>query len=178
MAIQTSPVFAGFRGSVNKQFLFRQRGGKTVVSKFPDRSKVVYSDQQKGAQKRFSDAVDFARVVIKEPGLKEMYSIKASLLGFRSAWNLAIAEFMSDKPLVVKEKKIRFDKAWINNEMGWNVKAKLYKFSENVAQPILKVPLHIHSSRQRSTEALGVMALREPHGLIITGSSSPLFSPG
>ncbi len=62
MAIQTSPVFEGFRGSIDRQLLFRQLGGKTVVSQFPDRSKVVYSELQKQAQKRFSEAVDFARV--------------------------------------------------------------------------------------------------------------------
>ena len=55
------------------------------------------------AQKCFSDAVEFARVVIKEPGLKETYCVKASLLGFRSSWNIAIPEFMSDKPLTVQK---------------------------------------------------------------------------
>lgn len=143
MAIQTSALFAGFRGSVNRQLLFRQCGGKTVVSSFPDRGKVIYSERQRQAQKRFSEAVDFARVVIKEPGLKDIYGIRASLLGFRSAWNLAIAEFMSDQPLGVKKKKIRFDRSVLNDSLGWKVPAKLYKFDEEAVPVVLKVPPRI-----------------------------------
>ncbi|MEJ7694066.1 hypothetical protein [Daejeonella sp.] len=145
MAIQTSPIFAGFRGSVNRHLLFRQCGGKTVFGQFPDRSRVIYSELQKQAQKRFSEAVDFARVVIKEPGLRDIYSIKASLLGFRSAWNLAIAEFMSDKPLQVKRKKIRFDKSVLIRSIGWNIPVKLYKFAEEPVRDVLKVPQRLRS---------------------------------
>lgn len=145
MAIQTSPLFKGFRGSVNRRLLFRQCGGKTVLSRFPDRSRVVYSERQKQAQKRFSDAVDFARVVINEPGLRDMYSIKASLLGFRSSWNLAIAEYMSERPLTVKKKKIRFDKSILVRSLRWNIPVKLYKFEEEPPQSPLKAPGRLKS---------------------------------
>ena len=151
MAIQTSPIFKGFRGSVNRHLLFRQCGGKTVFSKFPDRSKVIYSHLQKKAQKHFSDAVDFARVVISEPGLRDIYSIKASLLGFRSAWNVAIAEFMSDKPLGVKEKKIRFDKSIIRRSLGWKIKMNLYKYAEKSAQVVLGVPERLKLNPKRGS---------------------------
>ena len=121
-----------------------------MVSQFPDRSKVVYSELQKQSQKRFSEAVDFARVVIKEPGLKDIYCLKASLLGFHSAWNLAIAEFMSDKPLEVKKKKIRFDKSILIRSLGWNVPVKLYKFAEEPTQGVLKVPERLSSRLRRN----------------------------
>ena len=136
MAIQTSAIFAGFRGSVDRQLLFRQCGGKTVVSKFPDRSKVIYSEQQRKAQKRFSDALSFARVVIREPGLRDSYCIRASELGYRSAWNLAIAEYMSDQPLIVKRKKIKFDKSFLRKEMGWNIKTNLYKIADDAEEGV------------------------------------------
>lgn len=177
MAIHHSPLFAGFRGSINKQLLFRQRGGQTVVSKFPDRSKVVYSQQQIRAQKRFAQAVDFARVVIKEPGIRQIYSLKASLMGFRSAWNLAIAEFMSDKPLCAKKKKVRFNKKWLNNTMGWNVNAKLYSFSEDVLQPILQVPLRIRSRPKQEISTHSRIRLGKPTQLVDTSYSTFLFSP-
>ena len=147
MAIQTSPLFSGYRGSINRQFLFRQCGGKTILSRFPDRSKVIYSERQKKAQKRFSEAVDFARVVIKEPGLKDIYCVRASLLGFRSAWNLAIAEFMSDKPLEIKKKKIRFDRSILTRSLCWNVPVKLYKFAEVPVRTVLKVPPRVKMKR-------------------------------
>ena len=140
MAIQTSAIFAGFRGTVDRQLLFRQCGGKTVVSKFPDRSKVIYSEQQRRAQKRFSEALSFARIVIQEPGLRDTYCIKASQLGYRSAWNLAIAEYMSDQPLIVKRKKIKFDKSILRKSMGWNIKTNLYKLAEEVDESILRLP--------------------------------------
>ena len=140
MAIQTSAIFAGFRGTVDRQLLFRQCGGKTVVSKFPDRSNVIYSEQQRRAQKRFSEALSFARIVIQEPGLRDTYCIKASQLGYRSAWNLAIAEYMSDQPLIVKRKKIKFDKSILRKSMGWNIKTNLYKLAEEVDESILMFP--------------------------------------
>lgn len=139
MAIQTSVLFKGFSGSVNHQLVFRQCGGKTIVSRFPDRSTVIYSERQKREQRRFADAVSFARVVISDEGLKQEYSIKAALLRFRSAWNVAIAEYMSDQPLSVKKKKIPFDKSLIRNPLGRNIHVKLYKTIEEV--PVLvKLP--------------------------------------
>ncbi len=128
------------------------------MSRFPNRSRVIYSEQQKQAQKRFSDAVSFARVVIKEPGLKDIYSIKAVLLGFRSAWNLAIAEFMSETPLVIKKKKIRFDKSILRRSLRWNIPVKLYMFAEESEHCVLKVPPRVLSKprRERKQAARGL----------------------
>lgn len=127
MAIHTSALFKGFSGNIDRQLLFRQSGGKTIVSKFPDRSAVIYSEKQKQERRRFADAVSFARVVVADQGLKEVYSIKAHVLGFRSAWNVAIAEYMSDQPLQVKKKKISFDKSQIELQLGRKVRIKLFK---------------------------------------------------
>lgn len=133
MAIQTSALFKGFSGSVNRRIVFRQCGGKTVISRFPDRSNVIYSERQKREQRRFADAVSFARVVIADKGLKQIYSIKAALLRFRSAWNVAIAEYMSDQPLSVKKKKIAFDKSLIKMPSGRTLYVKLFKTLEEVS---------------------------------------------
>ncbi|MGV3684949.1 MAG: hypothetical protein ACO1NS_04925 [Daejeonella sp.] len=149
MAIQTSALFKGFSGSVNRRLLYRQCNGITVLSRFPDRSKVVYSVQQKQAQKRFSEAVEFARVIIREPGLKEIYTVKASLLGFRSAWNVAIAEFMSEEPLGVKRKRIKFDKSLIRRSRTRKMRIRLYRFANETEQSVLKVPKHLKPIRGR-----------------------------
>jgi len=66
MAVQTSPVFVGFSGNINHQLVLKQRFGKTIVTKFPDRSRVVYSEKQKREQRRFADAVSFARIIIAD----------------------------------------------------------------------------------------------------------------
>ena len=140
MAIQTSAIFKGFSGNINRQLLFRQSGGKTVVSKFPDRSKVIYSERQKREQRRFADAVSFARVVIADKGLKQVYSIKAAVLGFRSAWNVAIAEFMSDQPLQAKKKKIAFDRSQLNFPADSEIRVKLFKIAEEPVQIQVNIP--------------------------------------
>jgi len=140
MAIQTSALFQGFCGNIDRQLLYRQCGGKTVVSKFPDRSAVIYSEKQKQERRRFADAVSFARMVIANQGLKQDYSIKAAILGFRSAWNVAIAEYMSDQPLKVKKKKIPFDKSEINFPACSKLKIKLFKTIESEAPLLVKVP--------------------------------------
>lgn len=140
MAIHTSAIFQGFSGSIDRQLLFRQCGGKTIVSKFPDRSTVIYSDKQKQERRRFADAVSFARVVIANRSLKEDYSIKAAVLGFRSAWNIAIAEYMSDLPLKVKKKKIPFDRSQINYPADYKLHIKLFKTLDEEAPVLLKVP--------------------------------------
>ena len=139
MAIHTSALFQGFSGSIDRQLLFRQCGGKTVVSKFPDRSAVIYSEKQKQERRRFADAVSFARVVIANQGLKQDYSIKAAVLGFRSAWNVAIAEYMNDQPLKVKKKKIAFDRSQINYPADSKLQIKLFKTIEEEAPVLVKV---------------------------------------
>lgn len=135
MAVQTSPVFEGFSGSINRQLLFKQRSGKTIVTKFPDRSRVVYSENQKREQRRFADAVAFARIVIADELLFQEYSLKASMLNFRSAWNAAIAEYMSAGPLRQKPKKIRFEKSIITGPMGKNITVNLAR----IVQPAVKM---------------------------------------
>lgn len=140
MAIQTSALFQGFSGNIDRQLLYRQCGGKTVVSKFPDRSAVIYSEKQKQERRRFADAVSFARVIIANQGLKQDYSIKAAVLGFRSAWNVAIAEYMSDQPLKVRKKKIPFDKSQLNLPAGSKLKIMLFKTIEPEAPLLVKVP--------------------------------------
>ena len=140
MAIHTSAIFKGFSGNIDRQLLFRQSGGKTIVSKFPDRSRVIYSERQKREQRRFADAVSFARVVIADKGLKPVYSLKAALLGFRSAWNVAIAEFMSDQPLQVKEKKVAFDQSQLNFPADSEIRVKLFKTADEPVQIQVNIP--------------------------------------
>jgi len=127
MAVHTSPVFDGYSGSINRQLLLKQRFGKTIVTKFPDRSRVVYSENQRREQRRFADAVSFARVVITNKILLDEYSLKAALLGFRSPWNMAIAEYMSTGPLRRKPQKIKFKKSILTCSMGKNISLHLFK---------------------------------------------------
>ena len=95
-------------------------------------SAVIYSENQKREQRRFADAVSFARIVISDKVLFAKYSVQAALLGFRSAWNVAIAEYMSTGPLSAKPKKIRFKKSLITDKMGKYIHINLSKRIELV----------------------------------------------
>lgn len=128
MAIQSNPIFAGYRGTINGQLLLRQCGGKTVVSSLPDPKKAIFTPAQLSEQQRFRQAVSFARVVVSLPLLKARYAEKASKLGFRTAWNVAIAEYMSKTELQQKPKKIWFDSKIITDSLGYKVKVKLYTY--------------------------------------------------
>ncbi len=177
MAIHTSAIFKGFSGNIDRQLLFRQSGGKTIVSKFPDRSKVIYSERQKREQRRFADAVSFARVVIADKGLKPVYSLKAAVLGFRSAWNMAIAEFMSDQPLQAKKKKIAFDKSQLNYLADYEIRVKLFKTVEEPAQIQVNIPRlkrRIRSATQYRRDRAGFNRKwwKVPNSLPTSGNNS------
>ncbi len=86
-------VTYGLSGIVNGQLLYktyRYRG--TVVSKIPDRSKVVLSDKQKSYNSKFRSAVAYAKGVINDPVKKAEYQL--SLEEGRTVYHTALAEFL------------------------------------------------------------------------------------
>ena len=46
MAISTNPLMKGIRGSINKQVVYRELFGKTIVSAHPDMSERILSPKQ------------------------------------------------------------------------------------------------------------------------------------
>lgn len=79
--------------------------------------------------------------------MKQVYSLKAAVLGFRSAWNVAIAAYMSDQPLQVKKKKVPFDQSKLNYPADCKIGIKLFKMVERQAQVVVKVPRCKNRSR-------------------------------
>jgi hypothetical protein len=68
--------FTGFSGKIGNDFVIKQYKGRTIVTKYPDMSKVVPSKKQKKSQAKFAKAVAFAREVINTPALKEQWLLK------------------------------------------------------------------------------------------------------
>ncbi len=64
--LQTNLVTEGISGKLSN-VVFKRYAYGTVVSKVPDRSKVQLSASQKNANKRFKEAVAFAKEVLKDP---------------------------------------------------------------------------------------------------------------
>ncbi|MES3018315.1 MAG: hypothetical protein V4721_11070 [Bacteroidota bacterium] len=86
-------VMSGFTGKVNEQLLFKQYLYGTVVSKVPDRSKVVLSDKQKISNAVFAKAVQYAKRVLQDPAKYSEY--QARLVDGKTVYNTAIADYFA-----------------------------------------------------------------------------------
>src|SRR5690606_6509235 len=102
----------------------------------------------------------FARIVISNRALTEIYSLRAALLGFRSAWNVAIAEYMSDNPLGVKPPKIRFEKTLITGQLRKHIRVNLFKRIPHTGKVQVQ---EVKAKSRRITAAVGIKKKTENH---------------
>jgi hypothetical protein len=72
--------------------VLRWRGGKSILSKMPDCSRVVKTKAQKANMKRFAAATIYGKKVLGDPRLREKYKKKKKM--YQSIWNAAISDFM------------------------------------------------------------------------------------
>lgn len=86
-----NPLTSNLQGAIGKQIVFRVRNGKTFVSKYPDRSRVILSPKQMKANSRFAKAVAFAQSIISNPAKKAAYKTRKG----QSVYHAAIQEFYS-----------------------------------------------------------------------------------
>ena len=91
--LHKTSLLYGFSGSISKQLVYRQYAGGTIVSAYPDMSRVIFSERQKEEQGLFALAVAFARSVIKDPVKKKEFA-KRLPKGAR-VYNGAIKEFLA-----------------------------------------------------------------------------------
>ncbi len=90
MAKGNNIITKGLAGSIGKQIVFRTRNGKTFASKYPDMSKVKPSKEQLKYKSAFSEAVEFAQSVIRDPKKKAAYKVKKGA----SVYHTAIRDYM------------------------------------------------------------------------------------
>jgi hypothetical protein len=89
--IKENIILKGLSGRVGKNLVFKHYGNKTVVSAYPDMSKVKLSAKQKKENERFRKAMAYARSQMSDPESKAAYKAKAT--GLQKPHNLAIADF-------------------------------------------------------------------------------------
>jgi hypothetical protein len=77
-------------GAIGKQLVYRQFNGKTVVSKYPNRSEVQYTPEQLEFRKLFAKASKFASDIVKDPVKKKAYKAKRGA----SIYHTALRDFM------------------------------------------------------------------------------------
>jgi hypothetical protein len=94
MALQKRNVVTyGLTGKVYGQLLFKQYKYGTVVSKVPDRSKVVLNEKQKASTAVFRKAVNFAKQILKDPSRYAEY--QARLPEGKTVYHAAIADYFA-----------------------------------------------------------------------------------
>lgn len=84
-------VMYGLSGKVNGQLLFKQYSYGTVVSKIPDRSKVILSEKQQASNMVFRKAVRYAKQVLKDP--VRYAECKARVPEGKTVYHTAIADY-------------------------------------------------------------------------------------
>lgn len=89
--IKNNIITQGLSGKIGKRFVFKNYGDVTVVSAYPDMSHVKLSVRQKKENKRFKDAMEYARKQMADPTAKAEYKSRAT--GLQKPHNIAIADF-------------------------------------------------------------------------------------
>jgi hypothetical protein len=92
MAISENIILDNLRGHIGKQIVVKKYGKKTVVTKYPDMSKVKPSKLQKVKRRKFTAAVAYAQNILRTPALKARYAKKVKR--GQSVYHYAIKEFM------------------------------------------------------------------------------------
>ena len=82
----------GLSGKVGDLLVFRSWNGKTIVASKPAERTGEPSEAQKQNQKRFQEAILYAKAAIADPDTKAAY--KAAAAEGQTPYNVAVADFM------------------------------------------------------------------------------------
>lgn len=86
-------VTTGLSGKLGNLIVFRNRAGKTIVSKAPKKKQTEWSEAQEKHRLRFQEAVLYAKNAIANPTTKEAY--QAAAKDGETAYNVAVADFLN-----------------------------------------------------------------------------------
>ncbi len=91
--IKDNYVVNGAAGAVGELLVFRQRGGKTFISKFPRPSSVPPTAKLKSVRADFASCIAYAKKVVKDPAKKALY--QAAVTGGQTAFNKATSDALN-----------------------------------------------------------------------------------
>jgi hypothetical protein len=83
------------RGAIGKQIVLKKYSYGTVVSVYPDMSRVKSSELQRLKQGWFAEAVKYAQSIVRDPQKKKLYAEK--IRKGQTVYNYAIREFLENK---------------------------------------------------------------------------------
>jgi hypothetical protein len=88
----------GISGRVGNLAVYKIINGKTFMTKYPDRSKVIYTKEQIEFRKIFAEAAKFASEIVNDPAKKSTYPRQ----GRKSIYHCALSDYMTE----YKRKKV------------------------------------------------------------------------
>lgn len=91
--VKSNIVVEGLSGKLGDQIVFRQRGGKTIVSVKAVRPEGGPSEAQQQQQRKFGQANRYAKQAMKNGPLKQAYELQTK--GGQSAFNVAMADYLN-----------------------------------------------------------------------------------
>jgi hypothetical protein len=83
------------KGQIGKEIVVKQYNYGTVITRYPDMSKIKKSVLQKKEQSLFKEAVKYAQSIIRDPKKKAEYAKKLSK--GKSVYHAAIQEYLKNK---------------------------------------------------------------------------------
>jgi len=86
-------VVTGLSGKLGDLIVFRNRGGKTIVSQAPGKREQEPTEAQEQHQLRFQEAILYGKASITDPEKKASYQAAAE--EGQSAFNVAVADFLN-----------------------------------------------------------------------------------
>jgi hypothetical protein len=90
--IKDNYVVKGISGRVGDLAVYKIINGKTFMTKYPDRSKVVYTKEQIEFREIFAKAAKFASEIVSDPVKKSTYPTQ----GRKSIYHCALSDYMTE----------------------------------------------------------------------------------
>ena len=100
--IKLNPLFDGISGRVGDVVFKKSPNGETIISKYPDMSRVQWSDAQKAHRERFKLANAYAKAAMADPQVRAIYEEIAAQEG-TAAYAAARADYFKGKDLLTRK---------------------------------------------------------------------------
>ena len=91
--VKSNIVTQGLSGMLGGTLVFRQQGGRTIVSAAPTETAGEPSERQKAQRQRFQEAAIYAKAQIADPNSKAEYATEQNGRN-GSAYTIAVADFL------------------------------------------------------------------------------------
>lgn len=90
--VKENYIVQGTSGRIGTLVVIKIINGKTFITKYPDRSKVIYTKEQIEFRKIFAEAAKFASEIVSDPVKKSTYPHQ----GRKSIYHCALSDYMKE----------------------------------------------------------------------------------